>query len=287
MTLELPHVDGVEHRYTQVDGLRIHYAEAGSGDPLVLQHGWPQHWYMWRGLIAPLSERFRVIVPDLRGHGWSDAPRTGYLKSQLAADLIGLLDELGIERTRYIGHDWGAFAGFIAVLEHPERFERFMPLSIPPPWPADEPPSPKTLLNAWYQFLLASPALGRLAIRLGFAQRVLEAARKSGRFTAEELRIYDDAIKRPPYAHATVQMYRSFLLHELRPLLAGKWNGYRLTVPTRLLLGASDPIGRSLNDKWREYADDMDVELVDGASHFLPEEKTELVLERALAFMGE
>ena len=59
-----------------------------------------------------------------------------------------------------------------------------------------------------------------------------------------------------------------------------------ITVPTRLLLGVSDPIGRSLNERWREHADDMDVERVDGASHFLPEEKTELVLERALAFMA-
>ena len=282
----MPHVDGVEHSYADIDGVTIHYAESGSGEPLVLQHGWPQHWYMWRELIPPLAERFRVICPDLRGHGWSDAPRSGYLKSQLATDLIGLLDHLGIERTRYIGHDWGAFSGFIAVLHHPDRFERFMPLSIPPPWPADEPPSPKTLLNAWYQFVLASPVVGRLAIQLGFAGRILQAARKAGSFSPEELRIYEDAIKRPAYANATVQMYRSFLLHELRPLLAGEWNSYRLTVPTRLLLGVSDPIGRSLNDKWREHADDMDVERVPGASHFLPEEKPDVVLDRALAFLS-
>jgi pimeloyl-ACP methyl ester carboxylesterase len=281
----MPQVEGVEHRYADVDNLRVHYAEAGSGEPLVLQHGWPQHWYCWRDLIGPLSQRFRVICPDLRGHGWTDAPPSGYLKSQMADDIIGLLDVLGIERTRYMGHDWGAFAGFIAVLKHPERFERFMPLSIPPPWPAPEPPSPKTLLNAWYQFLLASPILGALAVRNGFPARVLQAARKAGSFTPEEIRIYDETFKRPEYANATVQIYRSFLLHELRPLLGGQWNDHRLTVPTRLLLGASDPIGKSLNDRWREMADDMDVERIDGASHFLPEEKTELVLERALAFL--
>src|SRR2546421_8868675 len=60
-----------------------------------------------------------------------------------------------------------------------------MPLSIPPPWPADEPPSPKTLLNAWYQFVLASPVVGRLAIQLGFAGRILQAARKAGSFSPE------------------------------------------------------------------------------------------------------
>src|SRR5438067_847879 len=90
----MPHVDGVEHRYADIDGVTIHYAESGSGEPLVLQHGWPQHWYMWRKLIPPLAERFRVICPDLRGHGWSDAPRSGYLKSQLATDLSGLRTQM-------------------------------------------------------------------------------------------------------------------------------------------------------------------------------------------------
>jgi len=281
----MPHVDGVQHRYAEVDGLRMHYAEAGAGDPLVLQHGWPQHWFMWRHLIGPLSERFRVICPDLRGHGWSAAPRSGYLKSQLAADLVGLLDALGIERTRYVGHDWGAFAGFIAVLQNPERFERFMPLSIPPPWPSPGAISPRTLLTAWYQLVLGGPVIGRLSIRFGFPRMLLQAARKAGTFSDEELRVYEDAVKRPDYANATVQMYRTFLLHELRPLAAGEFNRYRLTVPTRLLIGQSDPLGASVTESWREHADDMDVERVPGASHFLPEEKPEVVLDRALAFL--
>src|SRR5436853_4837604 len=133
MALAMPHVEGVEPRYADVDGLRVHYAEAGEGDPVILQHGWPQHWWVWRDLIGPLAERFRVICPDMRGFGWTDAPRSGYDKPQLARDVIGLLDKLGIERVRYVGHDWGAFVGFLAALSHPERFERFMPLSIPPP----------------------------------------------------------------------------------------------------------------------------------------------------------
>ncbi|MEA2373770.1 MAG: hypothetical protein QOD53_233, partial [Thermoleophilaceae bacterium] len=65
MALAMPHVEGVEHRYADVDGLRMHYAEAGdpSAEALVLQHGWPQNWWIWRELIGPLSERFHVIAP--------------------------------------------------------------------------------------------------------------------------------------------------------------------------------------------------------------------------------
>ena len=101
----LPEVAGVTHRYEAVNGIRLHYAEAGEGEPVVLQHGWPQHWWMWRDFIGPLAERYRVICPDLRGHGWSDKPAHGYRKPELLDDVLALLDRLGIERVRWVGHD--------------------------------------------------------------------------------------------------------------------------------------------------------------------------------------
>lgn len=87
----------------------MHVALAGpdDGPPLLLVHGWPQHWWEWRHVIPALAERFRVIAPDLRGFGWSEVPAGGYEKEQLASDMLALLDTLGIERVSWIGHDWG------------------------------------------------------------------------------------------------------------------------------------------------------------------------------------
>jgi pimeloyl-ACP methyl ester carboxylesterase len=65
--IELPQVAGAAHSYVSVDGVRLHYAEAGNGPVVVLLHGWPQHWWMWRDLITPLAEEYRVICPDFRG----------------------------------------------------------------------------------------------------------------------------------------------------------------------------------------------------------------------------
>ena len=93
----LPEVPGVEHRFVNAGGLRTHVAEAGSGPPLLLLHGWPQHWWMWRKLIRPLAESHRVICPDLRGFGWTEAPPGGYDPEVFANDLIALLDALGID----------------------------------------------------------------------------------------------------------------------------------------------------------------------------------------------
>ena len=117
MSRPLPEISGleVEHRYIDARGLRFHVAVAGPEDaePLVLLHGWPQHWFAWRRLLGPLAERYRVYAPDLRGFGWSDAPPGDYLKATLAADVVALLDELELERVRLAGHDWGGFAGFL------------------------------------------------------------------------------------------------------------------------------------------------------------------------------
>src|SRR3954465_3923759 len=115
----LPQLPGVEHRFESVNGVRLHYAEAGAGDPVVLLHGWPQHWWMWRDLIGPLAERFRVVVPDLRGHGWSDKPPSSYRKSELMADIVSLIDRLGLDRVRLVGHDWGAITSLLLASEHP------------------------------------------------------------------------------------------------------------------------------------------------------------------------
>jgi pimeloyl-ACP methyl ester carboxylesterase len=104
---DLPHVDGVEHRFLELPGLRVHVAEAGEGEPLVMLHGWPQHWYEWRHLIPSLAKRYRVICPDLRGLGWTDAPPSGYEKEELASDVLALLELLGLDRVKLVGHDWG------------------------------------------------------------------------------------------------------------------------------------------------------------------------------------
>src|SRR3954462_2715481 len=108
---DLPPCDGVSHAAVDVGGLRLHYAEAGGGEPLVLLHGWPQHWWEWRHVIAPLAERYRVICPDIRGLGWSEGRGIGarmddYSLRALTADLVGLLDALGLDRVRLVGHDW-------------------------------------------------------------------------------------------------------------------------------------------------------------------------------------
>jgi pimeloyl-ACP methyl ester carboxylesterase len=284
----MPHLDGVEHRFADAGGLRTHYVEAGdpAADTVLLVHGWPECWWAWRHLIGPLSERFHVIAPDLRGLGWTAAPSGGYEKWNLARDVVALMDELGIERARWVGHDWGGFAGWHAMTEHGERFERFMPVSIPHPWLPDGPPEPARLARAWYQAVLAAPVLGPLAIGpIGFPRQVLLKSRKAGSWSDHELDLYEELLRRPGYKGASVQYYRTFLLRELVPLARGQFKDRRLTVRTRLVAGRADALLRGMGDEYEEHADDMEIAYVDGAAHWLPEEAPGAVLDHALEFL--
>ena len=94
-----------DHSMAFVNGERIHYVRAGEGDPVVLLHGWPQTWYMWRKVIPTLAERYTVIAPDLRGFGQSSKPETGYDKRTVATDVYELVRSLGFEKVFLVGHD--------------------------------------------------------------------------------------------------------------------------------------------------------------------------------------
>ena len=279
----MPEVAGVEHRWADVDGFRMHYAEAGSGEPLILQHGWPQHWWMWRNQIPALAERYRLIVPDLRGYGWSDAPRSGYEKGRFARDVVALMDQLGIERARYAGHDWGAVAGYLLGIEFPDRFERIAALGAPPPWRSGPPPVKVLITTLIYQPLISAPILGALVVRNGFPEQILKRGRVAGEWTDEELRTYREPFGLPGHDNASVQTYRTFLTKELLTGMQGAARG-RLTVPTLTIMGARELFRDALDPElYRRKADDLRIELVEGTGHFMAEERpaeiTRLLLE--------
>jgi pimeloyl-ACP methyl ester carboxylesterase len=289
---DMPSIPGldVEHRWVGAGGLRMHVAEAGSGEPLVMVHGWPQHWFMWHKVMPALAERYRLIVPDLRGFGWTDAPGHGYDKETLAADLVRLLDALELDRVRLMGHDWGGWAGFLLCLRHPERVERYVALNIPPPMskiPRRE------LLGMWrlaYQVPLALPGIGSFG--LTHAPQLLKGGLKRAAidpetFTDTALDSYAAKLQEPERAAASAQVYRSFLTQDAVSVLRGRYSSIRLSTPTLLIFGTEDVvISRRMIDREHENADDLRVLLVEDCGHFVAEEQPGIVVQGALEFLS-
>lgn len=286
----MPALDGVEHRFVDVRGARLHVAELGSGPPVVLLHGWPQHWWCWHRLMPLLADSFRVLALDLRGFGWSEATPRGYRKDELAADVVGVLDELGIDRVALVGHDWGGIVGMLVCLEHPRRVERFVAMNTGHVWPTLPPLRgiPKQLAAVAYQVVLASPGVGR---RVTASPRVLRGVlgliSTQTDVVLESLDRYAPRFADPARARAVQQLYRTFGLQELPAWLRGRYRDRRLTTPTLWLHGSDDPaITPRLFADVVEHADDVRIELLAGCGHFPPEEQPELVAGHLRPFLA-
>jgi pimeloyl-ACP methyl ester carboxylesterase len=284
-----PHVDGVSHRRVRARGLDFHVAEAGSGEDVVLcLHGWPQHWYEWRHLMPALADRHRVLAMDLRGFGWSDAPREGYEKENLADDVLAVLDALGIDRVKLVGHDWGGWIGFLLCLKAPERFERYLALNILTPWTETRRMLPQAW-RFWYQWMILAPGIGHRLHRGGrFVPRVLVGASVvKDAWDEAALESFAGNLAEPERARAGVQMYRVFNLREVPALSRGRYAGAHLTVPTQMLFGTGDSVLRpEMLAGYERHAEAMEVELVDGCGHFIADEMPDLVAERARQFLA-
>mgnify|MGYP002865716850 FL=1 len=128
-------IDGISFRYIETNGIRMRLATMGDSGPLVIMaHGWPESWYSWRHQIKAVAEAgYRVVAPDMRGYGGTDAPPDveDYDIVTIAADIVGIVDAYGEDQAILIGHDWGSIVAWNTVLLHPERFSALVAMSVP------------------------------------------------------------------------------------------------------------------------------------------------------------
>lgn len=292
MTPSLPQIDGVAHEEMTVRGLRRHVATAGPADgtPVFLHHGWPQHFWEWRHLIPALAAAgHRVIAPDSRGFGWTEHPSDEDFSHQaFVDDTVAICDALGLERVRYVGHDWGCWFGFLLSLQRPDLVERAVLMSAPHPWPPEPAPDLETLKRASslaYQVAIAAPGVpdaGKAALFRTVAQTA-----HGERFSEDELETYMAPLRQPSQVRASTLLYRNTLQRELAPVAKGLYRGKRLEMPVLYLMGDGDPLfDEPQFHALREHGDQVTTEVIAGAGHFLPEESPEAVSERVLTHLS-
>ena len=273
--------DGTELRegYAEVGDVRLHYVEAGDGPLIVLLHGFPEFWFSWRLQIAPLAAAgFRVVAPDLRGYNLSSRPEgvEAYSSARLAADIRGLIRELGAESALLVGHDWGGTVAWATAMNHPEVVDRLAILNAAHPRRLNEGlKHPNQLRKLWYFFFFQPPGLPERTVRARnwrFFRRYQRDARPP--YTPQETERYVESWSQPGAAAAIINYYRAAVKEskqvqaQLRPIAA----------PTLVIWGERDRyLGPKLAEPDRDDVPNLRVERLPEASHWVHHDEPERV----------
>ncbi len=299
MTSPAPPIEGVRRSFIEARGVRFHVTESGpvGGRPVLALHGWPQHHWVYRDLLAdpPTSAGarsrlappgLRIIAPDLPGYGWSGPAPHRWAKDDVAADVLALMDAMGLDRVLLVGHDWGGFVGYRMVLSAPERFDGYLVMNMAHPWVTSRTLAPHAWRLLAYQPLLATVGVP-LQQRTNYLSRfIFGIGPKGHRLDPEAVRVYTERFRDPVVARTARDTYRTFLLREI-PSGARNPEVRRATVPIRVLFGMGDQaVHPSLADPTTANADDYTFEPVD-SGHFVIDERPDLVRARLIALAEE
>ena len=288
-------IPGFTQSLVQCGGVRLSIHRAGQGTPLILLHGYPQNHHCWEKVAPAFARHFDVIVPDLRGYGDSDAPpddatHSTYSKRQMAADILALMDALGLAQAHILGHDRGGRVAYRFALDHPGRLLNLGIIEIVPTgdfwahWNAD------LAMAAYHWTFLAQPSplpermigadpQGYIDWTLGAWTRTRDLAP----FSPAALASYRAQAARPANLHAMCADYRAGATFDRALDEADAAAGRRIAAPLHFLWARSgfpartgDPAGL-----WRKWADRVSHASCE-SGHFAMEEVPEDVLSAFL-----
>lgn len=282
----------IDHQWRTVNGVRLHCAVAGSGPLLLLLHGFPEFWYSWREQIPVLAEHFTVVAPDLRGYNDSDKPSRidDYSTEVLVEDVVQLIHSFGYERAVVAGHDWGGAVAWSTALARPDVVEKLIVLNIPHPrlFIQHILTNPRQRLRSWYMLAFQMPWLPEVGLRANNYQTIEEAFRGMAvhkeAFSDEVIAQYKQAIAKPQALTSAINYYRALVRGgsssfwvELDPVAK---------MPVMLIWGEQDTaLGKELNQDLERYVPDLTVRFIPDASHWVQQDRPDLVNQYMLSFL--
>jgi haloacetate dehalogenase len=292
---------GFSSRWITTTAGRIFARTGGEGPPLLLLHGYPQTNVMWHRVAPALARRFTLIVPDLPGYGWSDAPvadaeHAPYTKRAMALAMIELMEDLGHVRFRLAGHDRGGRVGYRLALDHPGRVERLALLDIVPTWAMWHCLDARLAYRAWHWLFLAQPApfpetvIGKDPLYF-FDWRAARGtkAKSVDVFDARALAHYHAFFQDPLRIHATCEDYRAGRTTDLAHDEADHAAARKIACPLLVIWGSAGGIPAETEDPlatWREWASDVRGHALD-CGHYLAEEAPDATAAALIDFLTQ
>lgn len=273
------------------DTITLHVTFAGpeSGEPVVLLHGFPEFWYGWRHQIDALAAQgYRVIVPDQRGYNLSDKPKSvrAYALDILSGDIIGLMDALGYDKVRLVGHDWGAAVAWWTAITQPARLHKLAILNVPHPEAFRQAlkTNPEQRRKSWYFGFFQLPFIPEILLRLNNFALMVRGIQSIGRrdsITEVELESYRVAWSQPGALTTMINWYRALRYAPKSP------DDLRVHVPTLVIWGAGDTaLVVEMAQASVDLCDDGQLEIIEDATHWVQHDAAERVNALLTAFLG-
>jgi pimeloyl-ACP methyl ester carboxylesterase len=280
---------GFVEKTAQVNGVTLNYATGGTGPAVVLLHGYPETWYMWRKVMPALAEHYTVIAPDLRGSGGSDAPAAGYDKATLAEDIHQLLLALGhADQVSLVGHDIGGIVSYAYTAAHRDCVRSLTVIEAP------------QIDESLYQFPSTTPAgpglwnFGFFMLGNGLPERIVSGREETWiAGFVDWLEVVKDAVdpdavaeyaanlRLPGHLAASYAYFRSFD-HDVQDTIHNRETP--LTMPM-LAIGGEGALGQAIPDQAQMYANNVTGTVLP-CGHWVAEESPELLLKYLLPFLG-
>jgi pimeloyl-ACP methyl ester carboxylesterase len=283
---------GFTEKTVQANGITLNYAIGGTGPALVLLHGYPQTWYMWRKVMPALAGQYTVIAPDLRGSGGSDAPATGYDKATLAEDIHQLLLATGhAGQVNVVGHDIGAILSYSYAAAYPDSVRRLAVIEGPRvdesvyQGPSLTPDGP----GLWnFGFFMLDNGLPERIVSgredtwiAGFVDW-LEVVK--GGVDPDAIAEYTAHLRKDGHLTASYDYFRAFHRDVEDTIRSRETGKTPLSMPV-LAIGGEGALGQAVVDLAQRYASDVTGHVLP-CGHWIPEEMPEFLLKHLLPFLG-
>lgn len=280
--------DGFTEGFVMTNGIRMHYVSGGKGQPLVLLHGFPETWYAWHKVLPDLAKHYRVIAPDMRGAGQTDAPPTGYDKATMARDIHGLVSQLGLGSINLVGHDIGLMVAYAYAALYPTTVKHLALLEAPIP-DASIYTLPALTANGpgvWWFGFFSTPQMPEKLIQGREATFLTQFFQNSvpvqvqGSITQAEIALYAHYWQDPAHLNAYISYFSSFQTDAEQIKSYGK---EKLQMPV-LALGADHSLGMAVFTQVQNYATNVTGGVITNSGHWIPEEHPQALVDQLLAF---
>ncbi|MBR5731309.1 MAG: alpha/beta hydrolase [Firmicutes bacterium] len=279
---------------TTDSGVTIHLETLGSGEPLLLIHGYPQTHVMWHKAAPELSKHFTLVMPDLRGYGDSGCPDGGkdneaYSKRAMAEDMVCIMKELGFDSFFACGHDRGARVLTQLAMDYPEKVRRAIMLDIVPELDLYRGTNELFARYYYHWFFLIQPEVPEILISaapLEFLQRFAGFSKRPDVFSPEAVAEYERCFSKPDVIRGTCGDYKAGAGVDLKAQENMLREGRKIKCPLLVLYGKKGLIAFfDPENTWKRWAEDPQVFPVEDCGHFIPEEKPDEFVRQTLDFL--